>query len=89
MREKREAAQRAADARRRETEARERACAAAEEVIAPLRSLGFRKDEASRAAALCESIPEASLEERVRRALTYFRQPRPSAQAAASLGSPP
>jgi hypothetical protein len=73
MREKREAAQRAAEARRCETEARARAAAA--EVIAPLRSLGFNNNEARQAAALCESIPEASLEQRVRRALTYFHPP--------------
>ncbi len=75
MREKREAAQREAEARRRETEARGRARAAAEEVIAPLRELGFRADEARHASALCESIPEASLEQRVRRALSYFHPP--------------
>jgi len=75
MREKREAAQRAAEARRRETEARARARAAAEEVIAPLRVLGFRAEEARHAAALCETIPEASLEQRVRRALSYFHPP--------------
>jgi len=69
-------AQRAAEARRQETEARARARAAAEEVIAPLRSLGFRAEEARHAAALCESIPEASLEQRVRRALSYFNPPR-------------
>jgi Holliday junction resolvasome RuvABC DNA-binding subunit len=76
MREKREAAQRAAEARRRETEARARARAAAEEVIAPLRSLGFCADEARHAARLCEAIPEASLEQRMRRALSYFNPPR-------------
>jgi Holliday junction resolvasome RuvABC DNA-binding subunit len=87
MRAKREAAQCAAEARRKEAEARARA--AAEEVIAPLRSLGFRADEARQAAALCESIPEASLEHRVRRALTYFHPPRTSAQAARSLECSP
>jgi hypothetical protein len=86
MREKREAARRKAEARRQEQEARAaadacrraveaRARAAAEEVIAPLRSLGFRADEARHAAALCEAIPEASLEQRVRRALSYFHPP--------------
>jgi 5-methylcytosine-specific restriction endonuclease McrA len=75
MREKREEAQRAAEARKQDTEAHERARAAAAEVIAPLRELGFRADEARRAAALCEAIPEASLEQRVRRALTYFHPP--------------
>jgi Holliday junction resolvasome RuvABC DNA-binding subunit len=84
MREKREAAQRAAEARRREAQARARARAAAEEVIAPLRELGFRADEARQAAALCESIPEASLEQRVRRALTYFHPPGRAAAPAAN-----
>jgi hypothetical protein len=75
MREKREAAQRAAEARRRESDARARARVAAEEVNAPLRALGFRANEAQSAAALCETIPEAPLEQRVRRALSCF-QPR-------------
>jgi Holliday junction resolvasome RuvABC DNA-binding subunit len=89
MHEKREAARRGAEARRQQGAARARARAAAEEVIAPLRSLGFRADEARQAAALCESIPEASLEHRVRRALTYFHPPRTSAQAARSLECSP
>jgi hypothetical protein len=76
MHEKREAAQRAAEARRQESEARAakeaRARAAAEEVIRPLRILGYSADEARRAAAFCEDIPEAALEQRVRRALSYF-----------------
>jgi len=85
MREKRDAAQRAAAARRMETEACARAWAAAEEVIAPLRSLGFRADEARCAAALCEAIPDAPLEQRVRRALSYF-QPRPKTSMRAPAG---
>jgi Holliday junction resolvasome RuvABC DNA-binding subunit len=86
MREKREAAQHAVEARRREQETRAaegmrrraaeaRARAAVEEVIAPLRALGFRADESRQAAALCVTIPEAPLEQRVRRALSYFRPP--------------
>jgi len=75
MRQRREEARLRAEARRQETEARARAGAAAEEVIAPLRALGFRADEAQCAAALCEAIPEATLEQRVRRALTYFHPP--------------
>ncbi len=72
-----EARRRAADeARRKAAAAEARARTAAEEVIAPLRQLGFRAEEARRAAALCVSIPEASLEQRVRRALSYFH-PRP------------
>jgi hypothetical protein len=39
--------------------------------VAPwLRQLGFRADEVRRATALCEAIPDASLEERVRLALS-------------------
>jgi hypothetical protein len=44
-------------------------------VIPWLRRLGFRADEARRAAALCEAIPDAPLEERVRLALSCFAQP--------------
>ncbi len=94
MRHKREAARREAEARRRQAEARAaaeaRARAAAEEVITPLRLLGFSAEEARRAAALCEAIPEASFEHRVRRALSYFQpQRRTPAQAATSPGSAP
>jgi hypothetical protein len=35
-----------------------------------LRALGFRADQARRAAARCEAMPDASLEERVRFALS-------------------
>ena len=89
MRQHRDAAQRrakaqsTADAERKAAAARARA--AAEEVITPLRVLGFRADEARRAAALCEAIPDASLEQRVRRALSYF-QPPPRARAPAAAG---
>lgn len=40
------------------------------EVIPWLRALGFRSDEAHRAAALCVDMPLASLDERVRRSLS-------------------
>ena len=40
------------------------------EVIPWLRQLGFSASEARRAAARCEGMPEASLEERVRLALS-------------------
>jgi Holliday junction resolvasome RuvABC DNA-binding subunit len=57
------------------------------DVIPWLRGLGFRADEARRAAALCEAIPDAPLEERVRVALSYFRSRAPSCgRAANSLG---
>jgi hypothetical protein len=87
MREKREAARRTAQARRQECEARCRARAAAEEVIAPLRVLGFTADEARRAAVICEGTPDAPLEQRVRRALAYFHRPRSS--AADRMGTEP
>jgi hypothetical protein len=45
---------------------------AAEEVIPYLRALGFRADESRSSAALCEATPDASLEQRVKLALTYF-----------------
>jgi len=37
-----------------------------------LRGLGIRIDDARRAAELCADIPDAPLEARVRRALSYF-----------------
>ena len=43
-----------------------------QDVVPWLRQLGFRAQEARRAAALCETLPDASLEERVRVALSYF-----------------
>jgi hypothetical protein len=92
MRHKREAAEPRAEARRQEAVSRAaaeaqrktaqaRVKAAAVEIIQPLRTLGFRADEARRAAALCEAIPEASLEQRIRRALSYFHPPRTGARA--------
>jgi hypothetical protein len=75
--------------------ARAEAAAAAErarerDVIPWLRQLGFRADEARRAAAPCESIPDASLEERLRVALSFFHPRRPShglRRAAGGLGT--
>ena len=96
MEHKRHEAQRAAEARA----AREQRAAAAaldagarvaaqqraQEVIPFLRRLGFRADEARQAAAQCETIPDASLEERVRLALFHLRPPArcyaPAAQGA-------
>jgi RuvA, C-terminal domain len=79
---KREAMVRAASnscsaAEKRATEARAAAQTAVEragerDVIPWLRHLGFRADEARRAAARCEAIPDASLEERVRLALSFL-----------------
>ena len=67
MRHKRAAA-REATARRQA----ERARMAREEVIPALRALGFRADETRRAAALCETIPDGPLEDRVKLALSYL-----------------
>jgi hypothetical protein len=89
MSRKREAAQRVAEQARARAaaaeEARVRAAAAAEEtrvraaaaaeVIPWLRAVGLRADEASRAAARCEAIPDAPLEERVRYALSCSARP--------------
>ena len=55
-------------------EARARA-AAAEEVVPWLRGLGLRVEEARRAAARCEAIPDTPLEERVRYALSGIARP--------------
>jgi len=46
--------------------------AAEQDVIPWLRQLGFRTQEARQAAKLCEAIPDASLEQRVRVALSHF-----------------
>jgi 5-methylcytosine-specific restriction endonuclease McrA len=82
MEEKREQARRAKEARERQraaAEAQAHAAALAKEraneVIPYLRRLGFNADESRRAAEYCESIPDSPLEERVRRALSYFRPP--------------
>ena len=54
-----------------EDQAKQQAKQKASEVIPWLRALGFRADEARSRAERCESIPDASLEERVRLALSY------------------
>ena len=81
MRHKREQAREAAEARakaaaQQQAAARERAAAmekAKERDVVPwLRQLGYRASEAREAAKLCESIPDAPLEERVRVALSFF-----------------
>jgi Holliday junction resolvasome RuvABC DNA-binding subunit len=77
MSQKRQQAQDAAAERARAAAAR----AAAEEqreerdVVPWVRALGFRADEARRAASVCETIPDASLEERVRLALSCLGRP--------------
>src|SRR5439155_15964264 len=92
--ERRAAALTEAEARvRAEAEAKAHAAAAearakANEVIPWLRGLGFRADEARAAAALCESVADAPLEQRVRVALSYFHRRRPTHGAfrAATMG---
>ena len=78
MRVKRAAARRAASLKSCATAAARRQAATAEaaperDVVPWLRQLGYRADEARRAARFCESAPDAPLEERVRLALSYFR----------------
>ena len=86
MRHKREEARRArvearAAAARQTAEAREQAAAAAEkakelDVVPALRNLGFRADEARRAAAHCDkTLPDGPLEERLRTALRFLSPP--------------
>ena len=59
------------DARRAAAE-RERARAAAEEVVPWLRAMRIPADQARQAAQRCEAMPDASLEERVKAALSCF-----------------
>jgi hypothetical protein len=91
MSRKREAARCAAEeARARAAVATEQARvrkAATEEVVPWLQALGLRASEARHAAARCEAIPDAPLEERVRCALSGLARPgrghvTPSAQPA-------
>jgi hypothetical protein len=88
MKDKREAARQAAVERRAVTQQRAAAAQARASAKAPaaviaeaaedkdvvpwLRALGFRADEARRAAERCENMPDASIEERVRVALSAF-----------------
>ncbi|HYM80780.1 MAG TPA: hypothetical protein VEY91_05120 [Candidatus Limnocylindria bacterium] len=77
MSRKRDEARRAAAERRARAAAVAQARAAIErakekDVVPWLRQLGFRADQARHAAKLCERIPDASLEERVRVALSFF-----------------
>jgi hypothetical protein len=58
-----------------------------QDVIPWLRALGFRADEARRAAARCAAMPDASLEERVRLALSSLA-PNGARRAAQGARSP-
>jgi hypothetical protein len=69
------AAASAEEARARAAEEARVRAAAAEEVVPWLRALGLRADEARQAAAGCETIPDAPLEERVRYALSCSARP--------------
>ena len=68
----REAREAAAAEARAKTEA-EAARARELDVVPWLRSLGFKADEAKEAAKLCGDLPNATLEERVKRALSFFK----------------
>jgi hypothetical protein len=74
-----EARTRAAEARVRAAEARQAAKAAEEDadrsVVPWLRRLGFGLEEARRGAALCAAMADATLEERLRCALSRLRPP--------------
>ena len=96
MNDKREESRRAAAQARVAAEAKAKAAAEErtkeQDVVPWLRQLGFRADESRRAAAHCESLPDASLEERVCVALAFlaprarfqsFIQTASSAEAAA------
>jgi hypothetical protein len=69
MEQKREESRRAAEARRQAADA---AAERAREIMPWLKRLGFRDDEIRRAAALCDTSPDATLEERVRLALSHL-----------------
>jgi Holliday junction resolvasome RuvABC DNA-binding subunit len=70
MRHKREEARRAAEEHAAAAQAQGQADAAVEEikqdVICALKNLGYRANEACRAAAYCDGNPDASFEQRVR-----------------------
>ena len=86
MERKREEARRAAEERAR-AEAAEAKTRAIEEVIPWLRQLGFRADQARQAAALCRTIPDAPLEERVRVALSSLAPSRGVRRVANQVGT--
>jgi hypothetical protein len=87
MRQKREEARLAAEARARAKEAEQKSKAAAQEVIPWLRQLGFRADEARRAAALTGNM-DTSLEERVRVALSALAPSRSLQRVAPAVNAP-
>ena len=62
---------------KRETEGKQPLPEHAAEVIPYLRHLGMRAEEARRAAASCEGMPDAPLEDRLRRALQCFGEASP------------
>jgi hypothetical protein len=72
MEQKREESRRVAEARRRAAEAAATVAEQTREIMPWLKRLGFRDAEIRRAAALCDLPPEATLEERVRLALSHL-----------------
>ena len=86
-----DAAARAATEEHAQAEARAAAedrAAKAREVVPWLRQLGFRAEEARRAAALTENVPDAPLEERVRIALSSLAPSRRVSRATYAQNSP-
>ena len=71
MEEKRRAAKAAGDERAQEKAAAHRADMT--DVVSALMNLGYRADEARQAASLADSISDATLEEKLKLALSYFR----------------
>ena len=64
---------RVAAAEARETKQKRGARSEDRDVVPWLRALGFNAAEARRASERCEDMPDATMEERVRTALTCFR----------------
>ena len=59
------------------------------DVISGLRNLGYRAREAEEAAAVCSDVPDATLEQKFRAALQYFRQGTKRPAPIAPIASPP
>jgi hypothetical protein len=85
MERKREQARTAARAKR-EVAARPVAEKQGQDVFAGLRTLGCRAEDARRAVEYCMALPERSLEERMRAALTFIAPKRGTQRVAATPG---
>ena len=84
------ASERAAATRNRASEAKQRHVAKSNDndVVPWLRALGFNAAEARRASECCADMPEASLEDRVRLALTCFRSRGARVERGTALAAP-